>query len=167
MLKHPISAEEARQLLDYNPKTGAFTWRVGRRGTAQAGSNAGSINTRGRPQIKIYGKRYLSHRLAWLITYGAWPKTQIDHINGQVDDNRLVNLRLATQSENLYNTRLRRNNTSGFKGVVWRASCGRWQARITVGGDRKSLGHFLTPEEAYAAYCRAAAELHGDFANVG
>lgn len=167
MPKHPISAEEARQLLSYNPETGTFTWRVGRRGTARVGSVAGRPNGRGYFRIRIYGRRYCAHRLAWLLTHEVWPENQIDHINGRRDDNRLCNLRLATRSENTRNAKRRSDNTSGFKGVGFHKAQGKWRARIKIDGRRKDLGRFDTPEEAHAAYCKAAAELHGEFANFG
>lgn len=167
MPKHTISAEEARQLLDYNPETGVFTWRVQRRGTARVGSIAGRVDSGGYIQIAIYGRRYQAHRLAWMIVHGAWPEKHIDHINGKRRDNRLCNLRLATQSENLCNTKRRSDNTSGVKGVSWHNASKKWRARIAIYRQTKILGYFATPEEAHAAYCNAARELHGEFANFG
>lgn len=161
-----ITAEEARQLLDYDAETGALTWRVGRK-RARAGNVAGTPHSKGYIQIRIYGKPYLAHRLAWLITHGAWPENQIDHINGERDDNRLVNLRPATPAENLRNAKRQRNNTSGFKGVSWHKPSKRWQAQIAVNGRTIHVGCFSTPEEAHAAYCKAAEKLHGEFANFG
>lgn len=166
MPKHTISAEEARQLLNYDPETGTFTWRVGR-GSARAGSAAGTPKGNGYAVIKIYGKNYSAHRLAWLLTHGVWPENQIDHINGRRDDNRLCNLRLATWSENNRNAKRRSDNTSGVKGVSFDKARDRWLARIKTDGYDRYLGRFDTPEEAHAAYCKAAAELHGEFANFG
>lgn len=167
MPKNLITAEEARQFLDYNPETGVFTWRVGRSGTARVGSIAGRVDSGGYIQIAIYGRRYQAHRLAWLIIHGVWPEKHIDHINGKPRDNRLCNLRLATQSENLCNTKRRSDNTSGLKGVSWHNASKKWRARIAIYRQTKVLGYFATPEEAHAAYCNAARELHGEFANFG
>lgn len=166
MPKHPISAEEARQLLDYNPETGTFTWRVGR-GRARAGGIAGTPYGRGYTRIQIYGKHYYSHRLAWLIIHGVWPAKYIDHINGDPLDNRLSNLRLATRAENRRNTKRQSNNTSGLKGVIFDKARGKWQARIKIDGYNRHLGYFTAPEEAHAAYCKAAREHYGEFANTG
>lgn len=88
------------------------------------------------------------------------------HINGNVSDNRIENLRDATQSNNLCNKRMQSNNTSGYKGVGWHKAAGRWVARITIRKQHTHLGLFDTPEEAYAAYCKAAEKLHGEFARL-
>lgn len=90
-----------------------------------------------------------------------------DHISGDKLDNRRENLRIATNTENMRNRGQQRNNTSGFKGVYWNRKLGKWQAQITVLGQRVHLGLFATPEEAHTAYCKAAKELHGEFANTG
>lgn len=167
MPKHPISAEEARQLLDYNPETGTFTWRVGRRGTARVGSIAGRMDSGGYIQISVNGKRYQAHRLAWLVTYGVEPQEHIDHIDGNPSNNRLNNLREASYAQNCRNRRINSNSTSGYKGVSWAQSDKKWRAGIRVDNKLIYLGGFDTPEEAYAAYCKAAVQFHGEFANFG
>lgn len=92
-------------------------------------------------------------------------KRQVDHIApGQTLDNRRSNLRIATHTENARNAKLRRDNTSGFKGVKKVKDRQSWRARITAGGHRISLGHFSSPELAHAAYCDAAKRYHGEFA---
>lgn len=90
---------------------------------------------------------------------------RVDHINGDPLDNRRINLRICTHTENMQNQRLPKNNTSGFKGVsAWK---GRWMAQIMARGKHRVLGMFSTPEEAHVAYCEAAKALHGEFANFG
>jgi hypothetical protein len=95
-----------------------------------------------------------------------------DHALHNTLDNRLFvdgkeNLRIATRAEQNYNKRKTDRNTSGFKGVSLCKSTGRWRACINIYGKRKHLGYFDTKEESYAAYCKAAIELHGKFANFG
>jgi len=90
----------------------------------------------------------------------------VDHINGDGLDNRRSNLRVATRSENLRNKGPQRSNTSGFKGVSWAKRARKWESQIRVDGKRRHLGYHPTPEAAHAAYCRAARELHGDFART-
>jgi hypothetical protein len=92
---------------------------------------------------------------------------QVDHINGNGLDNRKANLRLATVAENSQNARRRKDNASGFKGVYWDKYWKRWKAQIRYDGKCKRLGTFSTPEEAHEAYCRAAQDFHGQFANTG
>jgi hypothetical protein len=80
----------------------------------------------------------------------------IDHIDGNPYNNRFNNLRLATRHQNGCNQKKHSNNTSGFKGVCWHKVIKKWQAYITVEGQRVGLGYFGTKEEAYAVYCEAA-----------
>ena len=95
------------------------------------------------------------------------PKTFTDHIDGNGLNNQRANLRACTRAENGRNRGATCNNTSGFKGVSWHKGNRTWDARIWVNGKNRCLGSFSTPEAAYAAYCAAALELHGEFANFG
>lgn len=155
-----LDQQRLRFLLDYNHGTGRFTWRVYRGGKAAKGTEAGAIHNRGYRSIKVDGKNYLEHRLVWLWVYGEWPSNELDHANQIKTDNRLSNLRDVTRSENMQNTSVRSDNSSGFKGVSWHAGAGSWMANIVVNGKSTYLGCFNTPEEAYAAYCEAASRLH-------
>jgi hypothetical protein len=105
-----------------------------------------------------------AHRLAWLLTYGEWPTSKIDHKNGDRADNRLSNLRLADDHQNAWNGRPHSDGKSGFKGVVYLSKRNKpWQARIKFKGKGKSLGYFATAEEAHACYVDAANRLFGEF----
>lgn len=159
--------DEVCELLDYDRKTGVFTWRVGRRGRAKAGTKAGALAGKGHIQITIRNTRHYAHRLAWLITYGEWPPAgmDVDHIDGDKGNNAIANLRLASRSQNAANASgLRKNNTSGYRGVSLYRRTGRWDARIFVEGVTHCLGHHTTAEEAARAYDRAAYKFYGEFA---
>lgn len=91
---------------------------------------------------------------------------QVDHINGNPLDNRRVNLRFATPSENARNRGRASNNTSGFKGVNWNKKHGKWLASIMVDGKRLFLGGFTVAEDAARAYDKAARKYHGEFART-
>lgn len=164
MPKHSISAEEARQLLDYDPETGYLMWRVPRRGV-RPDRLAGCPRRNGYAFVFVDGKFYLAHRVAWAVHTGSWPSANIDHVNGVKSDNRWVNLRLATTVENGRNRGAPSNNTSGFKGVSRNKK--RWASSIYISRRKVHLGTFDTPEEAHAAYCKAASEHHREFANFG
>jgi hypothetical protein len=161
-----VTYERLRELLDYDPETGVFRWKIYRNGRAKVGYIAGGFDKCGHRRIAIDGRFYPSHRLAWLYQTGKWPVALIDHINMVPDDNRFCNLREATKSQNGWNTGKRSDNTSGFKGVTWAKNVRRWMAQIQVHGKNKHLGTFDTPEQAHAAYAAAAKEFHGEFARV-
>lgn len=112
MHTNQITAREARELFNYDPLTGTLTWRSSIARNVPVGTIAGGRHSKGYVKVKIYGRMYFAHRLAWLISYGRFPKNQIDHINRNRADNRLANLRDVTQSENMANavrpTRYRR-----------------------------------------------------------
>ena len=158
-----INADILRSLLDYDPNTGVFTWRVARRGGAQRNSVAGSKNRLGYVKIHICGKSYWAHRLAWLYIYGVWPSDFIDHINCEAGDNRIANLRIATNAQNMAN---RRKRVFGLpKGVVKNGK--KFRARICVDRKLRCLGTYDTPEEAHAEYCAAAQKAFGAYHRAG
>jgi len=161
-----LTAERLRELLDYDPATGIFRWRVSRGGTARAGTVAGSPQSDGYAQIKIDGPNYMAHRLAWLWGTGSWPAALIDHINGDRADNRFVNLREATLYQNQYNSRISSRNTSGHKGICWHEQIGKWQAYLKFGGKQRHLGYFTNIEDAAAAIEEARHIHHGAFART-
>lgn len=158
-----LTQAELKAALHYEPATGTFWWRYAKSARVQAGQSAGS-ETQGYINIQVDGALYRAHRLAWLYVYGEWPSTGIDHINGNSLDNRLANLRLANQSQNTANGKLRSDCASGFKGVTKYRS--RWVATIRVSGKKLHLGVFDTPEIAHEAYIVAAKKFHGQFARA-
>lgn len=148
-----ISYDRLRQLLDYDPGTGAFRWKI-TKGRAKAGQFAGATDTYGYRVIRVDGALYKAHRLAWLHTHGEWPNGLLDHINRAPGDNRLCNLREATPSENMHNAN--RKSKSGVAGVRWRAERDRWVAQIRVGYRVYVIGSFTNKQDAIDA--RRAAE---------
>lgn len=149
--------------LSYDPDTGNFTWRKTMNGRIKAGNSAGTLDRDGYRRIRLDGKAYYAHRLAWLAHYGELPDVQIDHINRDPDDNRIANLRLATAQQNAFNQAISANNTSGFKGVDFVTRENRWRARCRIDGRLIHLGTFATKEEAGQAYQRFAKESHRQF----
>lgn len=153
--------------LNYNRKTGVFRWHHPNKFCAyRSGDVAGTPHKKGYLVITIDGRPYLAHRLAWFFVTGEWPDKQIDHENGIRSDNRFSNLRKATPSQNMWNSRRPRSNTSGYKGVSWSKALGKWQAQISKHGKRRGLGYFATKEEAHRAYTNAAQDAFGEFARA-
>ena len=163
-----LSQSDLRRVLQYNPLTGEFHWRVGPSQRTKAGELAGSKTAKGYIRIKIKELPYPAHRLAWLYVHGEMPPCVVDHIDGDKANNRIANLRLATPAQNAWNSKRRVNNKSGFKGVSFNTSAiGRpWMATIGANGVKKTIGRYRTKEDAHAAYRSAAASLHGEFARA-
>lgn len=153
-----LTSERLRELFEYSPDTGIFTFRVSR-GRRRAGSVAGNLQKDGYMAIGVDSRHYLSHRLAWLYVNGSWPVDRIDHADGDRSNNRIANLRDVSHSENLRNQGFRADNTSGFKGVSFHKATHRWKAQIHIGGKSCHIGLYDTQEDAHAAYARTAADL--------
>lgn len=160
-MKVELTAERLREVLHYCPETGIFMRKVSTTNRVKVGDVAGSPNQKGYINIMVDGRLYPAHRLVWLHEHGRWPDAQIDHINGVKTDNRIANLREATNGQNKQNMRsARADNESGLLGVRWHKRDRRWHARIMVDGAPKHLGSFGTSNEAQAAYLSAKRQLH-------
>lgn len=135
------------QEFKYNPETGDITSRFGKKITRKT---LGYITL----QISDKDKGYnlMAHQLAWYITYGEVVE-QIDHINGQKDDNRICNLRSVTNQENQW-------NRTKAKGYYWNKSANKWKAQIQVDGKKIYLGLFKKEEDARLVYLQAKITYH-------
>ena len=153
--------------MHYDKTTGNFTWIKSTCNKIKPGMVAGSQRKDGYVEIRLNGELMLAHRMVWLYLNGEMPSLKTDHINGVRNDNRLCNLRLATDVENATNVKTHADNISGLKGVSFDKRYGKWIARICHKGKKTWLGHFSSPEDAHAAYCEAAAKYHDEFARFG
>jgi hypothetical protein len=162
-MHNQIPIERARQLLDYDPATGALIWRVDRGRGVKAGNKAGATARMGYVQVAIDGKLYRGHRVAFAIHYGRQPQHELDHIDGNTANNRIENLREATHFENQHNTKRPINNSTGIKGVHRRKN-GKYQASFIDQGRKLHFGYFVAVDDAKAAVRAAREKLHGAFA---
>lgn len=175
-----IAPDDLRAILAYDPDTGLFVWKVrpqrffhGPR--AEVEYRRWNRRYTGTPALctpakkgylagQIFGQAVFAHRVAWAHFYGAWPVNQIDHRNMVPADNRIRNLREATQSQNLMN-RLPLRGSTKFCGITQLPS-GNWSASITAERKRRHIGVFDSPEGAARAYDAFAIRLHGEFART-
>lgn len=159
-----LTQERLKELLSYDLESGEFRWRVERRGAAK-GNIAGRLTASGYNHISIDSSSYYAHRLAWLYVHSVWPTRDIDHIDADKANNRLKNLREVTRTQNLFNTGLWSHNTSGYKGVHYRKSSGKYMAYAQLEGKTKHLGSYTTAELASEAYQAFAKEHIGEGIN--
>ena len=157
-----ITQQRLQKLLNYDLQTGLFTWLVDK-GSARKGNAAGKLNTDSYVQIQLDKRMYLAHRLVWLYIYGVFPPHYVDHIDGDKNNNSFGNLRLATPLENQMNKRKIKGKY--LKGVMKVRNS--FQAAIRHNNKKLYLGCFNTEQEAHQAYCLAAQQHFGEFANFG
>jgi hypothetical protein len=149
-----ITQERLKELLSYDPDTGVFIWKI-RKGRCAAGTIAGrNLNTtRGKTYriIVIDRRHYYAHWLAWMYAHGMFPAVEMDHINGNGSDNSISNLRPVTRSQNMKNTRLRKDNKSGMCGIYFCKRALKWKAQIGFNSRVTNLGEFSDKFEAICA----------------
>ena len=153
------------EVLDCDPEIGEFYWKEqpGSRSDL-VGKRAGYNSPKPYRSITIDGEGYIEHRLMWLYVHGKFPSDQLDHINRKGADNRIENLREATNSE----TQRNRPAYVGLKGAHWNKRDRRWVASAALdNGKTTNLGSYDTEEEAHEAYCKAAKKCYGEFFNAG
>jgi HNH endonuclease/AP2 domain len=153
-----LTQEELKKLLEYEPESGNFIRRISRH-KHKAGEIAGTLHPFGYTHIKIDGRSYKAHRLAWFYIHGVWPNGEIDHIDRNRSNNALKNLRVVNRKGNVENTGPTIRSKTGIKGASWKAKIKKYQAQITHNGQKIYLGIFDTAIEAGVAYENAAQRL--------
>jgi hypothetical protein len=162
------NADELRALLRYDAETGLLYWRE-RDGNPNFNSRSGGklalncLTERGYFRGGVMGANYMAHRVIWKMVHDEEPD-EIDHIDGDTQNNRLANLRAASRQDNVRNAKRKITNTSGCTGVYFRR--GNWIANIRTGGKQIDLGYFKNKDEAIAVR-KAAERLYGYHANHG
>jgi hypothetical protein len=161
-----ITQAELKEKLIYDSLSGIFWWKSNAIGRASLDNPAGSKDAKGYCRIMINRKMYLAHRLAWLYVNGVWPKSQIDHIDGNPLNNRYENLRECDSSQNICNSKLRRDSKTGVKGVSWHSQAKKYNVRVCINGKRRSMGLFDDKEFAELVSIEARKKYHGEFARI-
>lgn len=162
-----LTQARLKQVVHYDLNTGLMTWLIKARGAhnREIGQRAGWQEKRGVWRVAIDGRQYLVHQLAWLYVTGEWTP-RIDHEDLDPSNNRWLNLRKATQSQNLANRGPTKANKSGLKGVSWCERDGKWQAKITVNYKQTHLGWGDCPAALSFEYQIAADRAFGEFARI-
>jgi hypothetical protein len=161
--QHLPSFEELNKVLSYDADSGVFRWKERLSNRVVVGAVAGYYDPNGYRVVRVNGRNLFCHRLAWLFHFREDPLIRIDHKNGNTSDNRIINLRLATNAQNCWNMKKSRRNTSGVKGLTWDAVNLKWHVRL----GHKHLGRFKVKADAVACITQARAMSHGEFANHG
>lgn len=161
-----ITHEYLKEILHYEESTGHFYWKKRLSIRVSIGALAGHVSkVSGYVELRIHGKMYRGHELAWFYKTGEFIKW-VDHKNGIRHDNRWANLRRSTQAQNNRNKSMSKNNSSGFKGVVYVPSRGKFVASICFNYKSIYIGQFDSPVEAAIAYDKKALQLFGEFAKT-
>jgi hypothetical protein len=147
--KQDLTQDQVQALFVYDAETGKLFWRQPRYAKQQY-EEAGWNHNKGYRQVCINEQTYLVHRIIWLMFFGTHPE-EIDHIDGDKQNNRLTNLRATTKSRNQHNSGPRKDSRTGIRGVGFNARLGKWHARIQVNKMRHHLGFFDTLEQAQDA----------------
>ena len=129
----------------------------------KVGQELGTVNKNGHLQLRINGRIFYLHRIIFLYHYGYLPKF-IDHIDGDKCNNKIENLRSANRSQNEYNKKISKRNSSGIKGVYWCKTKNKWVAQITHNKNKKQIGCFDNMEEASTVISQYRALYHKEFA---
>lgn len=164
MSKDNLTASQLREVLQYDQQTGEFLRRVNSRRRPNTLIRAGVKTSQGYISIYVAGHEYTAHRLAWLYVYEVWPIGDIDHINGNRQDNRIENLRDVPRVVNSQNRRsARTKKTSGLPlGVSMKNAALAKPYFAVIRSNRKQvhLGYFSDADSAHEAYIAAKRKMH-------
>lgn len=170
-----ITQQLVRELLQYDPETGVFTWRPRDErwfkkemtwktwNTRFAGTVAGNIHTSKKGysciNIRVLGKGCRAHRLAWIFMTGEEPPAEIDHLDGDATNNTWKNLRDGSRGVNRKNSAMTRRNSSGINGVSWDKTNHKWLVQVGVSGRVRHVGRFASLDDAESAAREVRREL--------
>jgi hypothetical protein len=146
----------------YDYKDGGLYWKSTTSNAIKVGDRAGYVTSHGYRKIHFLDKQEYEHRLVYLWHHGYIPK-EIDHINGNKLDNRIENLREVTHSQNAMNVKLKKNNTSGVKGVCWDKTRNKWKVKVSINNKTINCGRYDDFELAELVAIEARDKYHRQF----
>lgn len=156
-----INARLVAEYLEY--KDGHLYWTKPKARRTKVSDKFGCLHHEGYRHGKFNNKLYREHRLIWLLIKGSWPKSDLDHINGVRDDNRIENLRECNDQQNNYNKSSLVGSSSKYKGVSWHKSEKKWRSQFNHNGKVKMIGRFDCEIEAAKAYDDYVEEFQKEF----
>ena len=165
-MKTELTQARVKELFSYDPEIGKLIYKNSVGNHVKKDSIAGSLCPNGYIYVGINRKRYKHHRLVFLYHKGYLPPI-VDHIDGDRVNDKIENLRKCTAQQNGFNSKIRKNNTAGIKGVSWSRDRRLWVAQIMVDGKTIPLGRFWDKEVAAQVVRIKRIELHGEFCNHG
>ena len=160
-----VTWKQLDELLFYNSETGKLYYKVSKGGRVKAGEEVGSIGGTGYLNVKIRGVKYRVHRVIWALVYKEKPPAIIDHEDGNKQNNKLTNLRVATKSQNSHSSKLRHNNSTGFAGLTYHKRSKSWFTKIVKDGILYGK-YFKSKDKAISHLVCRRRELYGEFVRM-
>jgi hypothetical protein len=156
-MKQIATFKQVDDVLHYDDDTGLLIRKRRTSKSVYVGDIAGTTRVDDYIVVRVNGRMHKAHHVVWLLKTQNWPNGNLDHIDGDISNNRIENLREADHRMNARNQKLRSTNKSGVCGVCWESQKKRWRATINGENGKENIGHFINKSDAIAA--RRAREI--------
>ena len=159
-----LDKEEANRLFEYRDGNLYCKSKTNKKSNKlKIGDQVGWPTTSEYLCTKIHYKTYFVHKIIFLMHYGYIPQI-VDHIDGNINNNKIENLRAVNLSQNQHNRKQSKNNTSGFKNVSWCKRTQKWQVVLSCNNKQMAFGRYDDIELADLVAQEAREKYHGEFA---
>jgi hypothetical protein len=160
-----LTQAKAKELFEY--RDGLLLWKIRPKNSRKPKGDmeAGTVTTGGYKKITYQQKKYYVHRIVYLLEHGYMPNL-IDHIDGNSLNNKIENLRQSDKSKNACNSKLRVDNSSGHKGVIWHKKTKKWMVRVQKNIKSNYVGLYEDFELACLVSNEARNLYHGNYARI-